>query len=114
LVYIDDVTILGCNNNARVVNQPETPIEVNFDDKELIDLDKKLILFPNPATNHLNLVTNLKVKTVSIFNVNGVLVNEFEVNEIDSSIDISKLSQGSYFVVVQTDNEMLYRKFIKL
>jgi hypothetical protein len=54
------------------------------------------------------------VNSIAIYDVKGVLINEILTSEIFGPIDISKLSQGSYFIVIQTDEGTLYEKFIKM
>jgi hypothetical protein len=114
LVYIDDVTILGCGSFVREAQNVDNPTPSGTEQNALNGLNKKLTIFPNPASSYINLVTNLKVNSIAIYDVKGVLINEILTSEIFGPIDISKLSQGSYFIVIQTDEGTLYEKFIKM
>lgn len=62
-------------------------------------------IYPNPAKNTLY-VSNLSNQIVEIYNLTGevVLISNKNV------VDISKLSQGSYFVKVITDSKVITQK----
>jgi len=99
----------------------ETPlIDINFTmpDTSTISIantvtDIKLELYPNPASNTLNINTTDKIQTISIYNQAGQIVeiiHELSLLENSCSIDISHLPVGSYFVrVVGKDNHSLRR-----
>jgi hypothetical protein len=61
--------------------------------------NQDLILFPNPATTYFR-VNAAKVQRLVIFDVNGQVVKQ-SLNE--SSVDISTLAEGMYFVKVETE-----------
>ena len=69
-------------------------------------------IYPNPTTSalQLNLAQNVSVQNVVILNSNGQKVKE--QNEA-SSIDVSELSNGLYFVQVTTNKGISTQKFIK-
>jgi len=72
-------------------------------------------LFPNPATNVLNVVVPALSKNfdVEICDVTGkqVLVSKMEIS---GAIDISMLRSGVYFVKITSENKALTtKKFIK-
>lgn len=73
----------------------------------------KLIVYPNPATNFLNLATsnNNTIETINIYNVSGKLI--LQTNANCNLIDISHLNNGVYLLEVFTATEKLISKFIK-
>ena len=82
--------------------------------------DTKTILYPNPAKNNFQLILpNIANKngTVSIYNINGQLLQKNEItNELldpenSLSFSISDYKNGIYFVELQLDN---YSKIFKL
>lgn len=77
--------------------------------------DKSVSIFPNPATDKINLnITDLKgdVK-LTIFDQKGSLVKEETISQMNNEIDMSKLSPGLYLVKVKGDNIDHSQKIIK-
>lgn len=68
-------------------------------------------IYPNPATTILNVNLNAEIKSVSIYNTLGQMVQENV--EADKIIDISGLKTGSYFFNVISDRGTVSSKFIK-
>jgi len=66
-------------------------------------------VYPNPASNVLNITTAEQVKLVSIYAINGELVKTYT----QKNIDISDLPKGMYIVAVQTNIGISQTKIIK-
>jgi hypothetical protein len=58
---------------------------------------------------------NLHVKTgvLEVFDISGKSVLQMEIRENNTSIDVSGLDNGIYFVKVLSDNQMFTGKFVK-
>ena len=71
-------------------------------------------IYPNPVENYLHIDVNLnKNGQIHIFDTSGRLVISQEFSE--STVDVSGLMKGEYFVQVTTGKGMSYRqKIIKL
>lgn len=105
---------------------PSTPIsmvDMGFpDSRHLLNLvvDNELSIteqaienfkvFPNPVKNILNLSHPIPVNDVAIYDVMGKKLN-FNYN--DSAINVSSLSEGTYFLKINTGNTVLTRRFLK-
>lgn len=74
---------------------------------------QKLVLYPNPVTNELNIAsTNSKtIEKVSVYNLVGQLVKNVGGNH--KTIDMSDLSSGTYLVKIQTNDGVIDQKIIK-
>jgi len=73
------------------------------------------MLFPNPANNEINIVSEDLISKVEIITPIGMAVLTEEVNAKSIYLDISDLSAGGYFIVVwfkDNRNPMLL-KFVK-
>jgi hypothetical protein len=71
----------------------------------------KITIYPNPATEIINITGLDNIKNGKIISVDGKIVLTFNST---GKIDISKLSPGVYFVEIQTDRSVINRiKFIK-
>lgn len=72
------------------------------------------IMYPNPVKDKLHLVHNNTnaLKTLSIYDFSGRLVSKVE--SVSSTIDVSELSQGIYFIELVYKNQKTTKKrFIK-
>ena len=75
---------------------------------ELANADK-INLFPNPATNIVN-IEGENISSVMIFDINGKAV----IETIQKQIDISALAKGVYSVVVISDKNRSVKKLVKM
>lgn len=83
--------------------------------------DKNIIadVYPNPASDVLNLELNNDIMynvTYEICSSSGAVIISDEINgfsEADKSIDISELSEGSYFIRIIADETVEIKSFLK-
>lgn len=77
----------------------------------------KVNVFPNPAkqTLNVNIAGNDQRKIIQVYDVNGKMVMSQSVKQATTSLDISRLSGGIYFLKVSgTDGKALFQqKFVK-
>jgi hypothetical protein len=83
------------------------------------DINHELLefaLYPNPATHTLTVQTNnIKQATLKITDVSGRNIYEININETSQSsleIDIKQWSSGIYFLICQTQNQQIIKKFV--
>ncbi len=77
-----------------------------------VELQQKAVaVYPNPALKFFNITVsqNIKVKTISLFNVLGKRVL---VTNKHNQISVEHLNQGMYFVVINTDKGQITKKII--
>ena len=60
--------------------------------------------YPNPVTDILNLRANEEISSVSISNILGQTIYSANVGSMNSTVDMSSYSSGTYFVTVQIGN----------
>jgi len=75
-------------------------------------------IYPVPASNMLNLevIKNAKVNNIQIIDISGKTVISLDNPKDESnnySIPVDKLVTGTYFIVINSDKEVIHRKFIK-
>jgi hypothetical protein len=69
------------------------------------DLNEKgFSAYPNPVTDILNLRANEEISSVSVSNILGQVIYSANVDSMNSTIDMSSYSSGTYFVTVQIGN----------
>jgi hypothetical protein len=73
----------------------------------------KLELWPNPSASIVNLNTEKKISSISLYDINGRVILSFIGDH--RMIDLSALSTGIYIVeVVSNDLKQLTARFVKL
>ena len=77
----------------------------------------KFKIFPNPARDHINVEwtenTDPQLKTISIINSEGGIVKNFNDVKNNSSIYIDNLDAGMYFLKSQTNESVVFERFLK-
>ena len=63
----------------------------------LITENKKLKVFPNPATESVKLTFTFPIRDFKMYNISGLLINK---ELIQGQIDVSDLPTGMYIIVV--------------
>ena len=80
-------------------------------------LDAGLALYPNPASSVVNLVnkTNISLEKMMIYDINGKLVNQTDLRNMqgERAVDVSSLAAGVYMVQIIGDNASTVKRLIK-
>jgi hypothetical protein len=71
----------------------------------------KMSIFPNPVVNVLTLETVDQIESVMIYDINGSLVKT--INDNKSTVEVSELNEGMYFLTVMTNKGIVRSRFIK-
>lgn len=85
----------------------------------ITDINKNLIIYPNPALNYLNVKINKEfdIQYIELYNITGQKIDakSFEKTNEYIQIDISNLSEGLYFLKVYGKGEIMETsKFFKM
>ena len=101
------------NDNTFTLNQ--TASNVILLSTPSNSIAKYFKLYPNPTTNILNIETkeSIEKESIKVYNITGQLVINIIKAENISSIDVTNLNTGNYFIVIQTDKGIYKSKFIK-
>jgi len=80
-----------------------------------LNTELSLSIFPNPVSgNELNVITkNDEKSTYRIVNTLGQTLMNGELNDIKSTINVSRLTSGVYFIVVKNNLSNNTKQFIK-
>lgn len=85
---------------------PSTGIEEN--------VALEINVFPNPATDLLNITSSETISEIEIVNTLGQVVKRIEVNSENAVCDVEELTSGVYMVRIRTASATLsQRKFVK-
>lgn len=98
----------GCSALSNVVNvKMKTVNGVN-----LLDETTYVDVFPNPASSAFNIRQRVSgyVKSVSLVSVNGQNLVKKVLEKDEESLDLSKFSNGMYFIKMETKKGFLIKK----
>lgn len=107
VTYYASQTINGCESITRL--EVTAGIDLGTEDFENITFK----YYPNPVNTILNLVSSENISFVEVYNLLGQKVLDKNVNEIQTQIDLSPLSKGTYIVKVSIGDFMKSVKIIK-
>jgi hypothetical protein len=98
-------------NKAGQESEPSEILEIETNFIGIVVVNKTIFkIFPNPASDILNIETELKENTnVEIYNISGIRIAAQVITDNISSINISKLTSGLYFIKVGNS----VQKFVK-
>lgn len=80
-------------------------VSANFENQTTSNL-----VYPNPATNTLFIQTQTNNNNISIYNLQGVLIINYENKK---NIDISSFEKGMYLIQIESEKEVSKAFFIK-
>lgn len=96
----------GCKS---VHSDPIVVYNVGIDD---LFEDKDCFISPNPVVNTFKIHSVKKLNKADICNVNGQIIKSLFIDN-NTLFDVSDLSDGMYFLIIHTDNELFKMKFVK-
>lgn len=71
------------------------------------------IIYPNPATDQLYFTENI-TNSISVYSLNGALIQEFSIANNQRDLDISELNAGIYLLEIQNEEgKIFYNKLVK-
>ena len=73
----------------------------------------ELSLYPNPATDIVNINTSISIDNVRIYDLTGRIVMEANPNKMNFDLDVTDLSKGVYLVKLNAGNKEATTKLIK-
>ena len=83
--------------------------DINNINQEEFDFD----VFPNPTNSEVNINCGYKIKTLQVYDEQGKVLLEKEVNAYNYQINLNTLPQGTYFIKVITNSGQATKKVIK-
>jgi len=75
------------------------------------DLSKTINIYPNPAKETVNIVSENIINKIEIFNISGQNISSSVENSNNVRVDVEDLSQGVYLVKIHTFNNIIIKRF---
>jgi len=111
LATLFTILLYICNSHAQEV------IEESVAHETTATSIKKVKVFPNPASNVVNLLglKNTAKATISILDIYGNTVgsHQWEIRRNAISVPISSLDSGAYIITVHSNEQKVRLKFYK-
>jgi len=74
----------------------------------------KILLYPNPVENTLSINGIITKQSVSIYDITGRIVKTVIIDQGQNSINLNRLKTGVYFILINENNQLITKKFMKL
>ncbi|MBF6607945.1 MAG: T9SS type A sorting domain-containing protein [Flavobacterium sp.] len=100
-------------NFPIITNTETTVIEENL---SIAEMDINTIsVYPNPVSSVLHIKSRTGISTISIYDLNGRLLNTESAgsNQLESELNVASLSSGIYFLEVKSFDKTQLVKFVK-
>jgi hypothetical protein len=68
-------------------------------------------IYPNPATNVLNVNATSNINNVEVYNMMGQMVGSYDANDMSTQINTSSYANGVYTIRIQTEEGVINSKF---
>lgn len=77
--------------------------------------DFNINIYPNPATNMLNisLTGTNEVVNIKVYNALGKVIDNFDVTGVQAQIDLSSYANGMYYIGADNGTQNTLKKFVK-
>ena len=117
-ILVEDDTVTKSANIYFDYNFPIQTNDANTTYQQLLSttvygIDQNVTMYPNPVKNWVTISSKENIKSVSVFDVQGRVLQTQIINNKDVKIDLSSRSDGVYFVKIQTEKGIKVEKIIK-
>jgi len=113
--FPDNYLYVPCQSLAAYQNAPYWS-EFNYIQcigiKEIEETNKDITIYPNPAKDYLDIISQENIKEIDIYNIMGQKQQINIIGNNSSRINISSLNSGSYIINIITDKRSLRKTFI--
>ncbi len=99
----------GVDINDSEININETDLDADFDNLTANDIR----VFPNPAQGLLNVRAGAEMQSIRIMTATGQQLRQIKLDNDQQQIDISDLTPGLYYLLIEVDGEVKPQRFVK-
>ena len=75
---------------------------------------QELNIYPNPASDQINVTSNFKITEIKIYNTIGKLIMDNSIQKRDFTINVNDLIPGVYFLELANENGITETKKIMI
>jgi len=110
--YIDNNYVCSSSPQQAPPNPNNNSENEDENSNNITNSESSISIFPNPTTGIVNIIAeNTKIENISVFDISGKVL-ENNSNFAGTTLDLSWLSNGVYFIKIQTPSEQTTHKVI--
>lgn len=110
--FSNDAGIYFDYNAPIITNDELTTVAENLSVEET-ELQNLITIYPNPATDVINLESQTNLESITVYDVHGRQIVTQLTSTNQTKINVSQLSKGVYFLNIKTTDGEQTTKFIK-
>ncbi len=96
-----------------IVNGEDVDVEVNLVIDGLVNqVATSLIVYPNPASEIINISLDREIENISIYSIDGKLLNSYNIKNPQCQIDVSNYEKGMYLLRIVTSDYMISKNVV--
>ena len=114
-IYIDQVTVTGISSSSRLEGISSRSIKQlrSVSETRLIEDEDEFSIYPNPVFSDMNILSEDNINRLKVYSITGKLLMVSNVDNTQAVIDLSLFDSGIYMISIETDEEVMTKKFIK-
>jgi hypothetical protein len=105
MAYVDSTLGFFC---PRIVNTLMLP----GNSVGIIDVKMDVNIYPNPSNDFITINSTTNISLISIFNNNGVLMEQFKPNRFTYNLDLRSYAKGFYYAEISNVSSTKTEKFV--
>lgn len=112
--WTENGIVVSTDNEYNFTVTEDINLIANFESNLSINNEfsnNQIVVYPNPTTGIVNLQTEQQVEKVSVYNLAGQKMTVSSINKENTSINISNLPNGAYFIEVILNNNSVAKKY---
>jgi hypothetical protein len=109
LAYIDTIMGFFCPRAVQVLGLPGNTVGINNPE----ELSERVLAYPNPTNDVLNISSDFEVLSAAIYNVDGAVVWS-DINERNRkfAVNVSSFEKGFYILRLETERGTINKKIV--
>jgi PKD repeat protein len=108
--FIVKLTASKCGN---FITSQQTITISNLSNIPIINENIEYTLYPNPTKENVTITSNTIIDAISIYDINGRLIDYIEVKSAQKTLDFSTKKEGFYFLKINSNGRTCTKKLIK-
>ncbi|CAM3500461.1 zinc-dependent metalloprotease [Flavobacterium gelidilacus] len=96
------------SNTINVTVLPQ-PCNLATDSFEISEIN----YYPNPVKDKLTIFAKELISNISIYNIVGQKIISSTINSTNTTLDLTNIASGSYFLIIDADGKLTYKNIIK-
>jgi len=110
--FVETMADIYFDYNAPIAtNDARTTFELLS--SQIFERDDSVKIFPNPVVDFVRIQSEHGLKSIQLFDIQGRILQTIIENKKETTLDLSKQSNGIYFLKINTEKGSKVEKMIK-